>query len=142
MFLDSGTCFGFSEVFRILGRVFGFWEVFRILGRVFEFWEVFWILGSVFGFWEVFWILGSVSDSGTCFWNLGSVLSLRATVGDGSNYVSTPYGGGTFSLIRGRVGHFKTDLFRKLMFLLDGISLMFKPKNKKIRCYDMYESSF
>ena len=54
MFLDSGKCFGFWEVFRILGRVFGFWEVFRILGRVFEFWEVFWILGSVFGFWEVF----------------------------------------------------------------------------------------
>ena len=63
-------------------------------------------------------------------------------MGDGSNYVSTPYDGGTFSLIRGRVGHFKTDLFRKLMFLLGGISLMFKPKNKKIRCYDMYESSF
>ena len=34
MFLDSGTCLGF--------------------------WDMFWILGSIFGFWDVFWILGSV----------------------------------------------------------------------------------
>ena len=44
----------------------------------FGFWEVFWILGSVFGFWEVFWhsrkcfgILGSVLDSGKCFVPMG-----------------------------------------------------------------------
>ena len=34
-------CFGFWEVFWILGCVFGFWDLFWILGRVFEFWEVF-----------------------------------------------------------------------------------------------------
>ena len=53
---------------------FGFWEVFWILGCVFGFWDVLWILRSVFGFCDVFWILGSVLDSGTCVWILGSVL--------------------------------------------------------------------
>ena len=48
MFLDSGTCFGFCEVF--------------------------WILERVLDSWTCFWILGSVLDSGTCFWILGSVL--------------------------------------------------------------------
>ena len=74
-------CFGFWEVFWILGTVFGFWDVFWILGSVFEFWEVFWILGCFFRrtlervldsgkyFWiqESVWILGCVLDLGTCF---------------------------------------------------------------------------
>ena len=34
-------CFGFWEVFWILGCVFGFWDLFCILGRVFEFWKCF-----------------------------------------------------------------------------------------------------
>ena len=59
--MDSGKCV------RILGWVLD-------SGTFFGFWEVFWVLGRVFGFWEVFWILGSVSDSGTCFWILVSVL--------------------------------------------------------------------
>ena len=56
--LDSGKCFGFWEVFRILGR-------FRILGSVFGFWEAFWHSGKCFG------ILGSVLDSGKCFVPMG-----------------------------------------------------------------------
>ena len=73
MFLNSGTCFGFREVFLDSGKCFWirFLEAFLnsgtcfwILGSVLE---VFWIQGSVFGFWEVFWILGRV-------------LSLQATV--------------------------------------------------------------
>ena len=54
MYLDSG------KRVRILGRVLD-------SGMCFGFWEVFWVLGRVFGFWDVFWILGSVLDSGTCF---------------------------------------------------------------------------
>ena len=33
---DSGTCFGFCDLFRILVNVFGFWELFWILGRVLD----------------------------------------------------------------------------------------------------------
>ena len=68
------TCFGFWEIFLILGCVFGFWEVFWILGCVFGFWDVFLDSGKCFGCWDVFldsgrcfWILGGVLDSGTCF---------------------------------------------------------------------------
>ena len=66
---------------------FGFWEVFRILGSVSDSRKCFWILGSVLAFWEVFWhsgkcfgILGSVLAFWEVFWILGSVLSLWATV--------------------------------------------------------------
>ena len=55
VFLNSGKCFGFWEVF------FGFWEVFCILGSVFGFWEGFLNSGTCFGFWEVF------LDSRKCF---------------------------------------------------------------------------
>ena len=55
-----------------LGHVFGIWEVFLDSGKCFGFLELFWILGSVFGFWKVFRILGIVLDSGKCFWILGS----------------------------------------------------------------------
>ena len=50
------------------------YKVYLDSGTRFGFWEVFWILKSVFGFWDVFWILGSVLGSGTCFWILVSVL--------------------------------------------------------------------
>ena len=43
-------------------------------GKCFGFWEVFWILGSVLDSGKCFWILGSVLDSGKCFWIVGSVL--------------------------------------------------------------------
>ena len=36
-------------------------------GKCFGFWEVFWILGSVCGFWEVFVDSGTCLDSGKCF---------------------------------------------------------------------------
>ena len=65
-FLDVFLVFG--DVFWIIRRVFGFsdrsvWDS----GSVFGFWDVFWTQGSVFGFWKVFWILGCVLDPGTCF---------------------------------------------------------------------------
>ena len=53
--MDSGTCFGFWEVFFDSGKCFS------IQGRVLD-------SGTCFGFWEVFF------DSGTCFWILGRVL--------------------------------------------------------------------
>ena len=52
--LDSGTCFGFREVFLDCGKCLGFWDLFWIPGSVFGFWDLFWIPGSVFGLWEVF----------------------------------------------------------------------------------------
>ena len=55
-------------------KCFGFWEVFWILGTVFGFWDVFWILGNILDSWNCFWILGRVLDSRKCFWILGSVL--------------------------------------------------------------------
>ena len=63
---DSGECFGFWEVFWILGSVLD-------SGDCFGFWEVLWILGSFLdsgeclGFWGVFGILGSVLQCGNCF---------------------------------------------------------------------------
>ena len=68
VFLNSGTCFGFREVFWILGSILCSGKCFWILGRVFGFWEVFLDSGTCF------WILGRVLDSGKCFWILGSVL--------------------------------------------------------------------
>ena len=41
MFLDSGKCFGFWEVFWILERVFGFCKVFLDSEKCFGFWEAF-----------------------------------------------------------------------------------------------------
>ena len=77
MLLDSGTCFGFWEVFLDSGTCFRFWHVFWILESVFGFWEVFFDSGTCFGFWEVFWILAGAHqwapDSGKCFGILGRV---------------------------------------------------------------------
>ena len=56
------------------GTRFGFWDVFWILGSVLGSGTCFWILVSVLGSGTCFWILGSVLDSGTCFWILGRVL--------------------------------------------------------------------
>ena len=54
---------------------FGFWVCFG-------FWEVFWILGSVSDSGMcMFWILGSVLDSGKCFGILGSVLDSEKCFG-------------------------------------------------------------
>ena len=55
-------CFGFWDVFWILGSVFEFWDMFS-----YGFWEVFWILASIFEFKKVLWILWCVLDLGTCF---------------------------------------------------------------------------
>ena len=70
----SGMCFGFWDLFWILGNLFDSGMCFWILGSVLDSGMCFWILGCVFGFWEVFWILGWVFgfwdvflDSGTCF---------------------------------------------------------------------------
>ena len=63
--LDSGKCFGFWEVFRILESVSDSRKCFWILGSVLAFWEVFWHSGKCFG------ILGSVVDSGKCFVPMG-----------------------------------------------------------------------
>ena len=74
VFLDSGLCFGFWDVFWIL-------EVFLDCGMCFGFWKCFWILGcvldsgGVFGFWDFLWILGCVLDSYGVFgfWHLFTV---------------------------------------------------------------------
>ena len=50
------------------------YKVYLDSGTRFGFWEVFWILGRVLDSGKCFWILGRVLDSGTCFWILGSVL--------------------------------------------------------------------
>ena len=67
---------------------FGFWEVFRILGSVSDSRKCFWILESVLAFWEVFWhsrkcfgILGSVLDSGKCFVPMGHCTNPRQMSG-------------------------------------------------------------
>ena len=63
--LDSGTCFGFWEVFCDSGTCFGFWDMLWM--------DMFWILGRVldsgmfFGFWDMFWILGCVLHSKKSF---------------------------------------------------------------------------
>ena len=56
-----------------LGHVFGIWEVFLDSGKCFGFLELFWILevfldsGKCFGFLELFGILEVFLDSGNCF---------------------------------------------------------------------------
>ena len=54
LFWILGCDFGFWEVFLDSGP-----DVVLDSGKCFGYWDVFWILGSVFG-WEVFWNLGSV----------------------------------------------------------------------------------
>ena len=51
---DSGMCFGFWDLFWILGNLFGFRDV--VLDS-----------GKCFGFWEVFVDSGTCLDSGKCF---------------------------------------------------------------------------
>ena len=57
MFLVFGTCFGLLEVF-LDSRIEVFWTLGRVLdsGSVFGFWEVFWILGV---FWTLGSVLDS-----------------------------------------------------------------------------------
>ena len=65
LFSQARTCFGFWDVFWILGHVLDSGKCFVILRLVLN-------SGKCFKFWEMFWILGSVLDSGTCcrFWEV------------------------------------------------------------------------
>ena len=63
MFLDSGKCFGFWEVFCSVGSVLDPWKC-LYPERCFGFLEGLLDYGKWFGFWEVFCSVGSVLDSG------------------------------------------------------------------------------
>ena len=91
-------CFGFWEVFWILGTVFGFWDVFWILGNILDSWNCFWILGRVLDSRKCFWILGSVLDSGKYFWIQESVWILGCVLDLGTCFVPRPAKGNLSNL--------------------------------------------